>query len=169
EFDNLVKYADSRKAAGQKVGSDLRPEAIQYLGVSFGEPDWNGDSIPDDQTGIECIDAFYKGRENEPHVREVYQRLGDIYFDTTKYAEAIAVYRLLLNKWPDFVEAPRVQEKIVRSFERDRNLVAAAKERELLGRNYTKGSVWWSKNKDNPEAVAIAQQLAEDALLTAAT
>jgi tetratricopeptide (TPR) repeat protein len=30
EFDNLVKYADARTTAGQKVGSDLRPEAIQY-------------------------------------------------------------------------------------------------------------------------------------------
>jgi TolA-binding protein len=29
EFDNLVKYADQRTAAGQKVGSDLRPEAVQ--------------------------------------------------------------------------------------------------------------------------------------------
>ena len=37
EFDNLVKYADQRTAAGQKVGSDLRPEAIQYLGVSFSD------------------------------------------------------------------------------------------------------------------------------------
>lgn len=169
QFDNLVKFADGRKAAGQKIGSDLRPEAIQYLGVSFAESDWNGDTLPDPESGMDRINAFYKGRENEPHVREVYQRLGDIYFDTTKYAEAIAVYRALLEKWPFYVDAPRVQEKIVRSFERDRNLIAAAKEREALGRNYTKGSAWYDKNKDNPEALAVAQQLAEDALLTAAT
>ena len=102
-------------------------------------------------------------------MREVFQRLGDIYFDSTKYAEAIAVYKTLLSKWPDYTDAPRVQDKIVRSYERDRNLIAAAKEREALGRNYTKGSAWYEKNKDNPEALAVAQQLAEDALLTAAT
>ncbi len=39
---------------------------------------------------------FYKGRENEKHVREVFQRLGDIYFDQTKYQDAIAVYKTLL-------------------------------------------------------------------------
>ena len=169
EFDNLVMYADKRKAAGQKVGSDLRPEAIQYLGVSFSEPDWDGDTVPDAETGLQRATAFYKGREDEPHVREVFQRLGDIYFDSTKYAEAIAVYKTLLSKWPDYTDAPRVQDKIVRSYERDRNLIAAAKEREALGRNYTKGSAWYEKNKDNPEALAVAQQLAEDALLTAAT
>jgi tetratricopeptide (TPR) repeat protein len=169
EFDNLVKYADGRKAAGQKVGSDLRPEAVQYLGVSFSEPDWDGDTIPDTETGLQRATTFYKGREEEPHVREVFQRLGDIYFDSTKYAEAIAVYKALLAKWPGYIDAPRVQDKIVRSYERDRNLVAAAKEREALGRNYTKGSVWYEKNKDNPEALAVAAQLAEDALLTAAT
>ncbi len=169
EFDNLVVYADKRKAAGQKVGSDLRPEAIQYLGVSFSEPDWDGDTVPDAESGLQRATTFYKGREDEPHVREVFQRLGDIYFDSTKYTEAIAVYKALLSKWPAYTDAPRVQDKIVRSYERDRNLIAAAKEREALGRNYTKGSAWYEKNKDNPEALAVAQQLAEDALLTAAT
>lgn len=169
EFDNLVKWADARKASGDKFGSDLRPEAVQYLGVSFSEPDWDGDAQPDGESGLARIQAFYKGRENEPHVREVYQRLGDIYFDSTKYPEAVAVYRLVLQKWPYFADAPKVQDKIVRAYERDRNLVAAAKEREALGRNYTKGSAWYEKNKNDPEALTAAQQLAEDALLTAAT
>src|SRR5207344_1742461 len=57
EFDNLVKYADGRKAAGQKVGSDLRPEAVQYLGVSFSEPDWDGDTVPDAETGLQRATA----------------------------------------------------------------------------------------------------------------
>ena len=169
QFDNLVKYADAHKAAGQKVGQDLRPEAVQYLGVSFSETDWNGDAIPDAETMLDRINNFYKGREGEPHVREVYQRLGDILFDSTKYPEAIAVYKTLLEKWPYYADAPRVGEKIVRSYERDRNLAAAAKEREALGRNYTKGTPWYEKNKDNPEALAVARELAEDALLTAAT
>ena len=169
QFDNLVKYADGRLAGGQKIGSDLRPEAVQYLGVSFAEPDWNGDAVPDSESSLERINAFYKGRDQEPHVREIYQRLGDILFDSTKYPEAIAVYKTLLERWPFYADAPRVQDKIVRSYERDRNLIAAAKEREALGRNYTKGTAWYNKNKDNPDALGVAQQLAEDALLTAAT
>jgi tetratricopeptide (TPR) repeat protein len=169
EFDNLVKYADGRTKAGQKVGSDLRPEAVQYLGVSFAEPDWDGDALPDPVNGLERAKAFYKGREKEPHVREVFQRLGDIYFDQTKYSDAIAVYKALLATWPYYADAPRVQDRIVHAYEKDRNLVAAAKEREALGRGYSKGSDWYEHNKENPEALAVARQLSEDALLTAAT
>src|SRR5450432_4203794 len=105
EFDNLVKFADGRTAAGQKVGSDLRPEAIQYLGVSFGEPDWDGDNIPDPVNGLQRMIEFYRGREGEQHVREVFQRLGDIYFDQTKYDEAVAVYKALLERWPYYADA----------------------------------------------------------------
>jgi tetratricopeptide (TPR) repeat protein len=169
EFDGLVKWADSKKSAGDKFGSDLRPEAVQYLGISFSEPDWDGDTLPDPETGLQRAQNFYHGRENEPHVKEVFQRLGDIYFDSTKYAEAIAVYKDILQKWPFFADAPKLQEKIVKAFERDRNLVAAAKERETLGRTYSKGSEWYRQNANNQEALAIAAQLAEDALLTAAT
>ena len=169
EFDNLVRFADARTEAGQKVGSDLRPEAVQYLGVSFAEPDWDGDTLPDPITGLQRALEFYKGREGQKHVREVFQRLGDIYFDQTKYADAIAVYKTLLSKWPYYVDAPKVQDRIVHAYEKDRNLVAAAKEREALGRNYTKGSDWYQHNRENPDALAAAQELAEDALLTAAT
>jgi len=169
QFDNLIKWADSRKGTGDKAGSDLRPEAIQYLGISFSEPDWDGDTLPDAESGLQRAEGFYRGREEEPHVREVFQRLGDIYFDSTRYAEAIAVYKSLLAKWPAYSDAPRVQEKIVRAFERDRNLIQAAREREALGRNYSKNTDWYKKNRDNPDAIAIAQQLAEDALLIAAT
>jgi tetratricopeptide (TPR) repeat protein len=169
EFDNLVRWADSKKAAGDKFGSDLRPEAVQYLGISFSEPDWDGDTLPDKETGLERVQAFYNGREDEPHVKEVFQRLGDMYFDMTKYDDAIAVYKVILQKWPYFAEAPSLQEKIIKAYERSRNLVAAAKEREVLGRTYSKGSDWYKANKDKPEALAVAAQLAEDALLSAAT
>jgi TolA-binding protein len=169
EFDGLVLYADSKKAAGDKFGSDLRPEAVQYLGISFSEPDWDGDTIPDPEAGLLRAQNFYRGREAEPHVKEVFQRLGDIYFDSTKYNDAIAVYKHILLKWPYFADAPKLQEKIVKAFERDRNLIAAAKEREVLGRTYSKGSEWFRQNSGNLEALAVAAQLAEDALLTAAT
>ncbi len=169
QFDGLVVWADSKKAAGDKFGSELRPEAIQYLGISFSEPDWDGDNLPDAESGLSRAQNFYRGREGEPHVKEVFQRLGDIYFDSTKYAEAITVYKYILQTWPFFADAPKLQEKIVRADERNRDLIAAARERETLGRTYSKGSEWYRQNINNPEALAVAAQLAEDALLTAAT
>ncbi len=103
-------------------------------------------------------------------MREVFQRLGDIYFDQTKYADADRRLQDAARASGRTTSTRRkVQDRIVHAYEKDRNLVAAAKEREVLGRNYTKGSDWYQHNKDNPEALAVAQELAEDALLTAAT
>ena len=169
EFDLLIKYADEKKLKGETFGSDLRPEAIQYLSISFAEPDWDGDTLPDPETGIQRARKFYKGREAEPHVREVYQRLADMYFDTAKYVEAIEVYKTVLDLYPFSPESPQMQDKIVRAYERDRNMVEAAKAREALGIKYSKGTEWAEKNKDNPDALAAAQALSEDALLSAAT
>lgn len=169
EFDRLVKWADEKKLSGKDVGSDLRPEAITYLAISFAEPDWDGDTQPDGVTGLARAEDFYRGRESEAHVREVFQRLADILFDSTKYNDAIAVYKAILTKWPYYADAPKIQDKVVRAYERDRNLAQAARERELLGRNYSEGTEWFRQNATNPEALAVARQLAEDALLQAAT
>ena len=134
EFDNLVKYADARTAAGQKVGSDLRPEAIQYLGVSFAEPDWDGDTLPDadqrpaarrwtstraarrSRTCARCSSASATSTSTRPST-------------PTRSPST----RRCCTKWPYYSDAPRVQDRIVHAYEKDRNLVAAAKERETLG------------------------------------
>ena len=63
----------------------------------------------------------------------------------------------LLERWPYYADAPRVQDKIVRAYEKNRNLVTAAKERELLGRLYSKGGDWYQHNKENPEALAAVR------------
>ena len=170
EFDNLVKYADARTAAGQKVGSDLRPEAVQYLGVSFGEPDWDGDTLPDSDQRPAARD---RASTRAARRSRTSARCSSASATSTSTRRSTPTRsrstRRCCSKWPYYVDAPRVQDRIVHAYEKDRNLVAAAKERETLGRPYTKGSDWYQHNKDNPEALAVARQLAEDALLTAAT
>ena len=167
-FDGLVKWADAKKASGDKFGSDLRPEAVQYLGISFSEADWDGDTIPDRETGLQRAQAFYRGREAEPHVKEVFQRMGDIYFDLAQYTEAIATYRWVLEKWPYWADAPKAQHQIVRAYERQRNTEMAAKENDILGQSYLSGKEWYRRNQNNPEVLAVARQLTEGGMLSAA-
>lgn len=166
-FDDLVKFSDSRKAESGKEGSDLRAESIQYLGVSFAEKDWDDDGRDDTQTGLERIEAFYRGREAEPHVREVYQKLADIYFDQTLYAKAIEVYRRVLDQWPVAPDAPKIQDKIVLALERDRKFEQALEAREKLARDFGKGSAFVEAmlKAGNQEALDAAAEIAEQALV----
>lgn len=167
-FDELIVFSDKKKTESGAEGSDLRSEAIQYLAISFAEKDWNGDGQEDPETGVDRLEKFYRGRESEPHVREIYAKLGDIYFDTTEFFRAIAVYKRALDKYPYHPENPKLQDKVVMAFERQRDFDNALKERERLARDYTKGSDWYKKNRDNKEAIDTAAELAELALIQAA-
>ncbi|MBW2732353.1 MAG: tetratricopeptide repeat protein, partial [Deltaproteobacteria bacterium] len=129
-FDKLVIYADKERKRTGKAGSEMRPESIQYLAVSFAEDDWDGDQVPDEERGIERLERFYPAaRQQEKHVYEVYRRLGDIYFDTTKYKEAIAVYKLILQIWPYRPSNPDIQDRIITALERQQEHEKAMAER----------------------------------------
>ena len=100
---------------------------------------------------------------------EVYARLGDVYFDETKYGLAVEAYRQVLAASPLAPEAPRIQSKIVLAWSRDRQFDREAKERELLVRTYSEGTPWWEKNKGDPDLLATVRELAEKSLLRAAS
>jgi len=167
-FDELVVYSDKKKAESGAEGSDLRAEAVQYLGISFAEKDWNGDGVEDTESGIDRAEKFYKGRESEPHVREIFARLGDIYFDETEYFKAIQVYKRTLDKWPLDPSNPKLQDRVVAAFERQRDQENALKEREVMFTKYGKGSAWRKHNQDNKEAIDTADELAESSMVMAA-
>ncbi len=167
-FDELVVFSDKKKAESGEEGSDLRAEAVQYLGISFAEKDWNSDGQEDAETGLQRAMSFYKGRENEPHVREIFAKLGDIYFDETEYFSAIAVYKKTLELWPFNPGNPKLQDRVVMAFERQRDFGNALSAREALARDYTRGTEWYKHNRDNKEALDSAAELAELALVSAA-
>ena len=169
EFDRLVKWADDKKSSGDKFGSDLRPEAIQYLGVSFSEPDWNGDTVPDGETGLQRAGRLLPGPGERAPRQGGLPAAGR---DLLRRHPVPRGHRRLqgpADQVAHYPEAPKIQDRIVQAYERDRNMVAAAKEREMLGRMYVKGTDWYKANQNNPDALAAAQQLSEDALLNAAT
>ncbi|MBK8480850.1 MAG: tetratricopeptide repeat protein [Proteobacteria bacterium] len=167
-FDELVLFADRELERTGKAGSEMRPEAIQYLGISFAEEDWNGDQQPDAEGGLQRIDAVYKGREAQKHVYEVYRRLAEIYFDTTKYDDAIKVYKVVLERWPNHADNPEVQERTITALERLRQFDQAIREREEFTRRFGKGSEWENVNRNNPDALKRAREYDEQALIFAA-
>ena len=167
-FDKLVRYADEEYKQTGRYGSEMRPESIQYLGVSFAEPDWDGDTLPDRESGFTRIEKFYQGRKEEPHVYEVYRRLADIYFDTTKYSDAVKIYKMALQRWPHQPDNPLLQDRIITALERNREFEQAIKEREEFSRLFGADAAWTKHNRNNPDALRKAREYNEQALLQAA-
>ncbi|MDY0060839.1 MAG: tetratricopeptide repeat protein [Myxococcota bacterium] len=163
-FMELVEYADAHKS--EEGTSDLRPEAVQYLAVSLAEEDWDGDGEPDPEPPVQRTFRYLTGKK--PHEVEVLRKLGDIFYDNTRYADAAAIYRYLLQQFPRDPGNPEVHGKIVVCLERLQRRDDAMAEREALSQAYGKDSAWYQQNQNDRKAVRAAEQLTEEALIAAA-
>jgi len=179
-FDELVGYSDKIEDAGGQQ-NDLRGESVQYLAISFADP-WEENALSDPVKSLQRIDAFYKGRTNERHVRDVYEQLGDTLKlsagtpsggevppeISTAYRSAIQAWRFTLDHWPLHPRDPIVQQKIVDAMAFIGDAASASQERAKLAENYRRGSQWYTANETNREAMDIATRLGEGSLLEAA-
>ena len=152
-FLQLVDYYEKTgtRKDGKATG-DLRGEAIQYTAISFTDEKWGS---------VEKAKATFARMGGRPYEAEVYRRMGDVYFDQTRHTDAIAAYRLALQKDPLADDAPKLQQKIVQAYERDRKLNEAFAESEALANTYAPGTPWYEKHKNDPEVLAATQELAE--------
>ena len=179
-FDELVSYSDKLEDAGGQQ-NDLRGESVQYLAISFADP-WEENSLSDPVKSLQRIDAFYKGRIGERHVRDVYEQLGDTLRlsagtptggevppeISTAYRSAIQAWRFTLANWPLHPRDPIVQQKIIDALAFMGDAAGASDERARLAENYRKGSTWYTANETNREAMESANRLGEGSLLEAA-
>jgi len=152
-FLELVDYYDrtSPKTDGKSTG-ELRGEALQYTAISFADEKWGS---------VEKAKATFARMGGRPYEAEVYRRMGDVYFDQTRHTESIASYRLALQRDPLAADAPKLQQKIVQAYERDRKLNEAFAESEAMANAYAPGTPWYEKHKNDPEVLASTQELAE--------
>lgn len=158
-FTELVDYADAASKRKGGKGSDLRQEALQYIAISFAEEAWGG---------LAKAKSYFASIGGRPWEYELYVLLGDVYFDQTKYPDAVAAYELGLERGETKADAPKVQDKIVQAYERVRDFENAARAREKLAERYVKGSEWHKANRYDQEAIAAARDIAERSLLGAA-
>ena len=152
-FTELVDFYDrtGTKKDGKATG-DLRGEALQYTAISFTDEKWGS---------VEKAKATFARMGGRPYEAEVYRRMGDVYFDQTRHTDAVAAYRLALQKDPLADDAPKLQQKIVQAYERDRKLNEAFAESEALANAYAPGTPWYEKHQNDPEVLAATQEMAE--------
>ena len=165
-FDQSIIYSDALVAQG-KDPLELRPEALQYIAISFTDP-WTDTEQPDPVLAFNRAMEFYGNRLDEPHVRDVFVQLGDTFELLETYTQAIDSWQIALKNNPLHPENPRIHQKIVSAYsalgERELADEAAAK----MAETYAPGSDWYKANETNREAMALQAELGESILKSAA-
>ncbi len=169
EFIEVVKYSDKKAAETGKGGSELRPEAIQYIALSFWEVDWNRDNADDAESGLARLKNPLYIDQNLPWLSEVYLQLGQTYVDDNDNQKAIEVYKAYLQhgEWANALEAPEVVQKIIQAYDSEKdeeNKISMIAELSKFGPD----SEWAKENKDHPATVLAVADAAEEALVATA-
>ena len=156
----LDHYVEKSKVTGEKVGGDVWPEAVQYAAISFADETWGG---------VDRAKDFFARNGHRTYEGEIFARIGDVYFEETKYLQAVEAYRHVLALDPFAPDAPRVHAKIVQAWSKDRRFDLEAAERENFVAAYEEGGAWWARNKRDPDLVAQVRDVSEKSLIRAAS
>src|SRR5262249_40027010 len=136
-FDKSVKLYDDTVAAGNTPPLELRDESIQYISVAFTDP-WNGETDTDPVKAFDRAKEFYKGRENEPHVRDVWVALGHAFADLQAWDQAVDSYRIAIGPpWELNPHNPIVHQQIVNAYEAKGDKFAADQAAAELAKKYS--------------------------------
>jgi len=165
-FDESVVYSDKVVAEGGDA-LDLRNEAITYIAISFTDP-WSVEESTDPVRAWDRATAFYKGRESESHVRDVFEQLGDTFRIIEAYEQAIDSWRFAITTFPLDPRNPVTHQKIVSAFEAMGDKDLADDEAAKLATLYSKGSEWYSANETNREAIENQARIGQRALRASA-
>jgi tetratricopeptide (TPR) repeat protein len=165
-FDKSVVYSDSLVAKGGDP-LDLRPEAIQYIAISFTDP-WTLEEQPDPVRSFDRAFDFYKDRMDEKHVRDVFIQLGDTFSILEAYTQAADSWRIALKGWPLEPDNPDIHQRIVNAFEEMGDSDLADEEAGRLAGTYAPGTPWYNANETNRDAMETQQRIGERMLRAAA-
>ncbi len=173
-FLQVLDYSQQKRAEGNADGSDLETESLQYIAVSLSDELWDRGiayNSADDENGDIMVDFAVKYFEKlgvNPYTADIFIRVGDILFDSSKYPGAVNAYRHAIKMNPLAADAPQYQDKIVQSWERAREFDKSGAARDELVKNFSECTPWYTANKDNIEAIRTAQNLARTSLYSSA-
>ena len=166
-FDESIKLYDQIVLAGGTPALELREESLQYIAVAMTDP-WEGEANADPAKAMERAREFYKGRENEPHVRDVWVALGRAFADLQAWDQSVDSYRIALGPpWELNPNNPVVHQEIVNVFELKGDKFAADAAAAELATKYAPGTAWYAANEKDREAMENQRRIAERALYAA--
>ncbi len=167
-FDESVQLYDQIVAQGSTPALELRDESIQYIAVAFTDP-WEGETDPNPAKAFDRAKEFYKGKENQPHVRDVWVALGKAFADLQAWDQAVDSYRIAIGPpWELNPKNPQVHQEIVNAFEAKGDKFAADAAAAELATRYAPGTQWYAVNEKDREAMESQRRISERALYAAA-
>lgn len=167
-FDESVKLYDEIVAKGAIPTLELREESLQYIAIGFTDP-WEGETDPDPVKAFDRAREFYRGRENEPHVRDVWEAMGAAFMELQAYDQAVDAFRIAIGPpWELHPRNPVVHQNIVDAFEAKGDKLSADAAAAELATRYAPGTPWYTANEKDREAMENQRRIAERALYAAA-
>lgn len=167
-FDKSVRIYDQTIAAGKQPKLELRDEALQYIAVSFTDP-WDGEPDADPVVALERAEKYYGQRQDEPHVRDVWETLGRAFMEIQAYDQAITCYRKAIDPpWHLHPQNPIVHQEIVNAYEEKGDKFGADNAAGELAIRYGPGTPWYIENEKDREAMDNQRRIGERMLYAAA-
>ena len=162
-LDLLAKLLDWSEENFLRTGkrSAMAPEAIEYTAISL--------SDISDTTGLEPVGiakSFYSRIGERAYEPDVYERLADVLMQQTRYRDAIAVYDTMIKRWPDEPKNPTYLwtiAKLYRSLDVP-DAIASQNAITQLNELFNRDSAWAHANRNNPDALAVADGYIEQSL-----
>src|SRR5262249_3672184 len=129
---------------------------------------WEGETETNPTKSFERAQAFYKGRENEPHVRDVWVAMGKAFTELQAWDQAVNAYRVAIGPpWELNPANPAVHPGIVNGCEAKAAKCAADAAAAELATHYAPGTPWYAANEKDREAMENQRRIAERALYAA--
>ncbi len=158
-FTELIMFADDMSSKGIDRGQDLRPESIQYIAISFADEEWGS---------VDKAIEYFSTIDGSNFEKDVFEQLGKYYGENSYYSEAEKAYRFILNKYPNYENAPRIHNSMIRLMYQAREFDRASRETAIFAQMYDQDSEWVRVNRGNATVVQEANEWAREALLNTA-
>jgi hypothetical protein len=199
EFVHLLEYTDEQEKLTGDPGADFRQEAYTYIAGSLDNYDFIGPAPEDPYIARpDVLDTARSPAEAETKLRiaidrvqdprlipqdrpwsiEIYKGLAVEYRTINQFRNALAVYQLMLDRWPMDKSAPDTQNSIAEVYELLVRQTKVGDERHEYERKvleartalsrYIGDAPWVDANKDNPAALQRAEELVRTGLKGAA-
>jgi len=165
-LDDLIEHLDELRDRDPGL-DEMRRSAIVRIARIVAQL-WRASAVANPDGALKLADIYYRGREHQPHVREVYIDLGVALHALGAFAQAIPVWRHVLATWPLQADAPEVHDALVKLLVEKGDTLAADAERRRLLAAVAEGSAWYRANAADARAVATARKLAEETLFALA-